>query len=437
MATGDQRLGRATELLKLTSARLGNPRPQRPATLREAELFATRLLGASPSNKDAIGAAAMTLLEVGDPLATHLQRHCRPRSPRCAECPILSLCSNGEERTSAGSASGSSPYAVDLFAGAGGLSLGMRRAGLRVHAAVESDANAAQTYRANHPGTLLLEQDVTAVSAADLTDGEGNPPLALVAGPPCQGYSAAGARDPLEPRNRLFGEVARLAQELQPRFVVIENVPGLRRVNGVGFSSLIADALREVGYSVGPPHLLRAEDFGVPQRRRRLVYFAQHQRFRADLLPPWPTHDVDGAGDLPRPPTVEQTLADLPAFGPGRVCENEMVDGALLLNASTMAHSDRVIAKIGRIEPGKGPMSYRRLERSLARTLTAGHRALPVHPWLDRTISVREAARLQGFPDCYVFAGSRSNQPLQVANAVPIPMAEAIGRRLLEVATTY
>ena len=106
-------------------------------------------------------------------------------------------------------------------------------------------------------------------------------------------------------------------------------------------------------------------------------------------------------------------------------------DGTLLTNSATMRHSQRVVDKIAEIEPGKGPISYRRLERDLARTLVAGHRALPVHPWLDRTISVREAARIQGFPDSYVFCGPRSNQPLQVANAVPPPVAEALGRHLL------
>ena len=110
-------------------------------------------------------------------------------------------------------------------------------------------------------------------------------------------------------------------------------------------------------------------------------------------------------------------------------------DGTPLTNSATMRHSQPVIDKISKIKPGKGPISYRRLERDLAPTLVAGHRALPVHPWLHRTISVREAARIQGFPDSYVFCGPRSNQPLQVANAVPPPVAEALGRHLLAWAT--
>jgi DNA (cytosine-5)-methyltransferase 1 len=105
-------------------------------------------------------------------------------------------------------------------------------------------------------------------------------------------------------------------------------------------------------------------------------------------------------------------------------------NGTELLNASTMSHSEAVIAKIAQIQRGKRPISYRRLELDLARTLVAGHRALPVHPWLDRTISVREAARIQGFADGYVFCGPRSEQPLQVANAVPPPVASALANHL-------
>jgi DNA (cytosine-5)-methyltransferase 1 len=122
---------------------------------------------------------------------------------------------------------------------------------------------------------------------------------------------------------------------------------------------------------------------------------------------------------------VIEALQDLPVLGPGEYAEH------LLPNASTMRHSPWVIAKIATIPPGQGPQSYRRLRPDVASTLVAGHRALPVHPFLHRTISVREAARLQGFPDRYVFIGPRSNQPQQVANAVPPPMARAVAASLL------
>ena len=313
------------------------------------------------------------------------------------------------------------------------MSLGLKQSGLRISSAVEIDRDAAQTYRLNHPEVTLIESDIADVAPQDLITDSLQTPLAIVAGSPCQGYSAAGRRDPSCAMNSLFMEVIRIADSLEPRFVVIENVPGLRRVNGIGFSNRVCEALRDIGYLIDEPFLLRAEDFGVPQKRRRLVFMAQHHRFDAPLPPPVPTHQYsrDGLSTLARTPLLEEVLADLPALDPGCTWEHGVYRGKMVYNASTMAHSQRVIDKIASIRPGEGPISYRRLERTLARTLVAGHRALPVHPWLDRTISVREAARIQGFPDDFVFAGPRSNQPLQVANAVPIPMARAIGLALL------
>ena len=324
-------------------------------------------------------------------------------------------------------------FAIDLFSGAGGLSLGLKQSGIRISSAVEIDRDSARTYRLNHPEVELIESDIIDIIPQNLASGGPQTPLAIVAGSPCQGYSAAGRRDPSCAMNGLFMEVVRIAEPLEPRFIVIENVPGLRRVNGIGFTDRVCGSLRDIGYVIEGPFLLRSEDFGVPQKRRRLVFMAQHRRYDAPLLPPAATHEYSGDGFSPlaRTPSLEEVLADLPELDPGCNWECGEYGGKMVYNASTMAHSQKVIDKISMIGPGEGPISYRRLERTLARTLVAGHRALPVHPWLDRTISVREAARIQGFPDDFVFAGPRSNQPLQVANAVPVPMARAIGIALL------
>jgi DNA (cytosine-5)-methyltransferase 1 len=122
-------------------------------------------------------------------------------------------------------------------------------------------------------------------------------------------------------------------------------------------------------------------------------------------------------------------VPSVPAGTTAEVLEDQ--DGVKHWNMSTMVHSAEVVQKISSIKPGQGPISYRRLELDEARTLIAGHRALPVHPILDRTISVREAAIIQGFPHHYVFCGPRAWQPLQVANAVPPPLAEAVAREML------
>ncbi|MET8304717.1 DNA (cytosine-5-)-methyltransferase [Micromonospora sp. NPDC005211] len=363
--------------------------------------------------------------------------------PQCGSCVLISFCPpasrpvNPTSRRLPAEPSKRQPVAIDLFGGAGGLGRGFVKAGYRVALAVERDRHAAQTYRANNPGVPVIELDVTLLKADDIRrmcpDLEG--PDVILAGPPCQGYSHAGLRQPEDGKNELFEHVVRLAEELSARYIVLENVPGLRRVNGVGFEDRILNRLRR-SYNAEVYELLAAH-FGVPQNRRRLFFLARRKDLGAAPSPPNPTHRVSGAAadmasqgllDTPRLEDVLRGPLELP---PATEAEYKVLaDGTVLRNASTMRHSDKVIEKIEKIERGQGPISYRRLELDLARTLVAGHRALPVHPWLHRAISVREAARIQGFEDDYFFCGPRWEQPLQVANAVPPAVGQAVARHL-------
>lgn len=390
-------------------------------------------------------------------LIHHGRAYCKARTPRCDSCPLISFCASGRaqianaDRSAKSPTSGNRPkpaarpVAIELFAGGGGLGEGFTRAGFDVAIAVELDRAAAQTYRINHPGTVVLEADATKVTAAELIAlaPRAAHPTAIIAGPPCQGYSAAGKRQAADGKNSLYTAVVDLATALKPRFVTIENVPGLRSVEGKSFVETINTALSVAGYN-SREHLLRACDFGVPQLRHRMLFLAQ----RADLgdAPEAPTsthcpgkycaqkcgNDAGSRCGLDPTPTVLDTLEDLPALAPGQLAEYLVLeDGFVLLNGSTMNHSAPVINKIKAITPGSGPISYRRLHPDMARTIVAGHRALPVHPTLHRTLSVREAARIQGFADDHIFCGSRSQQPLQVANAVPPLLAEAVALQLL------
>ena len=366
-------------------------------------------------------------------LVHHGRAVCQSKA-RCSNCVLVSFCGEGLATVAA---KADSPVAIDLFGGAGGLGTGFGEAGFRIALAVESDRHAAQTYRANNPGVPVIEADVAKLTAGrirKLVPGLGHPD-AVLAGPPCQGYSAAGSRQPGDRKNTLFRHIVSLAEALKARLVVIENVPGLKRVNGVGFRERILDALRRA--YAAEVYELTASSFGVPQNRRRYFFLGR----RRDLGPapscPPATHRATGVPateGLPaeQTPRLEEVLAGPLEFGVGVVAEHCILPGGItLLNASTMKHSEAVVGKIAAIKPGKGPISYRRLDRDVARTLVAGHRAMPVHPWLDRTISVREAARIQGFRDDYVFCGPRAEQPLQVANAVPPPVARAVARHLL------
>lgn len=380
--------------------------------------------------QDAVPARMRKRLHIN--LVHHGRAVCQSQNARCGDCVLVSFCGHGR----AALAADSRPVAVDLFGGAGGLGLGFTSAGFRVGLAVERERHAAQTYRANNPGVPVIESTVgpetTGRSLRKLMPGVKRV-AALLAGPPCQGYSAAGARNPEAEMNLLYQHVARLARELRAETVCLENVPGIRRVSGHGFLDAILRALEAAGYTA-EAHLLRACEFGVPQHRQR--YFFLGRRSGGPVPRPAATHRAHDAADavgLPATPRLDAVLARVPeVVGAGVRAEPVIdIDGRPVYNMSTMAHSDEVVAKISGIGSGRGPISYRRLDRSEARTLIAGHRALPVHPSLHRTISVREAALIQGFPTDYVFCGPRAEQPLQVANAVPPPLAEAVGRHLM------
>ncbi len=367
-------------------------------------------------------------------LVHHGRAVCRESAPRCGECSLVSFCESGRSEIASGNTRAG---VIDLFGGAGAMGLGFERAGFRIAAAVEIERHAAQTYRLNHPGVPVLEMPVEEITGRSLRSWLPGlaAPAAVIAGPPCQGYSAAGARTVGDRRNLLFRHVSRVARELRAQTVLIENVPGVRRVNGVGYTNRITKSLRDEGYATwDQPADLRASHFGVSQNRRRLFFVGVAPDVALPSVPP-PTHHPPGDQAehcvLPQTPTLTERLQDLPSLAAGEGAERlRLPDGRVVLNSTAMKHSDDVVAKIEAIAPGGGPISYRRLEGDVARTLVAGHRALPVHPTQHRAITVREAARIQGFPDNYFFCGPRASQPLQVANAVPPGLAQAVAEEL-------
>ena len=300
----------------------------------------------------------------------------------------------------------------DLCCGAGALSDGFRRAGGRVLGGVDVCPRAIASASRNHQGSRW---DVTAIEdfAAQLTNGYRHPVLradTLIAGLPCQGFSRAGKRDPADERNALYVHLLRVVKRVMPRHVVCENVVGFSENRNRRAFEALRGGLRRLGYDVSV-RILDAADYGVPQHRKR-VFLVAVLDGRADwvfecLRPQSPVPDVRAA------------FAGLSATR-----EKSSISHVF------MKHGKGVTAKLRYLRPG-GPISYRRLVFGTpAPTLIAGHRALPVHPTQPRAISIREAARLQGFADSYVFEGSNSSQISQVANAVPPPLAMAIGRAL-------
>lgn len=357
-------------------------------------------------------------------LRLHARRVCSADRPKCNKCPLVSFCSFGVKR--AVRSGRAKPLAIDLCAGAGALSAGFRREGFHVVLAVEREKHAAQSYRVNNPGVPVLEADVREIKPAQILNLLGlrrGEIIAVIAGPPCQGYSAAGPRKPRAQRNFLFQSIVHIAKCVNADILVMENVPGLSRVGGVSFENRILNCMRTAGYTGGSTEL-DASDFGVPQRRKRIIFVCARRPYDTSLF----------AIRRPNPrfrPTVKHAFRTLPRPHKGHNENQHRPRHKLMPNHRAMDHSARVIQKIKKIRPGKGPLSYRRLSSGLAHTLIAGHRAMPVHPHENRTITVREAARLQTLPDTFRFLGPHSEQPLQVANVVPYVLSRAIARNLL------
>ena len=376
----------------------------------------------------------------------------------------------------------SSPVVIDLFSGVGGLTLGLRNAGFRVGLAVDNDAACEATHRRNLPDVPFLRADLQRVSARDLRLAASLPAgeLDLLAGgPPCQGFSIIGQRELLDPRNSLLHHFMRLAGELRPRVFLIENVPGLATLARGAVLRQLGAAFDAAGYNVDVAELLAAQ-YGVPQMRWRMFFVGWRRDLASKGGFPSPTHGPWGIGDLvpnrtvtPEAAagflTIRDAIGDLPPVGAGGTARryDTPPEGpyqqAMRLEAPGELHNHYAarlapqnIDRIRRLAPGEDWRSlpaellppgmrgalrkdhtrrFRRMEwTGIARSVITRFRDPKsgeyIHPEQHRTISIREAARLQSFPDWFVFEGTHSQQYDQVGNAVPPLLANAIGLEL-------
>lgn len=341
--------------------------------------------------------------------------------------------------------------AIDVFAGAGGFSLGAEQAGCSVEHAFEIDRWACETLQANHEATEVHCVDVRSLTSQWLTRSIARYPDLMIGGPPCQGFSHAGPsrKDPKDPRNSLFREFVRFARVLEPAVVVLENVPGIlraRTAGGASVSEIIQQELEELGYSV-KTLVLDADRFGVPQIRRRVFFVGS-----LDGVPPaeiTPTHGLKGPSilesGLSPPLTLWDAISDLPVVDVGHTSpvvdyegpptnsyQREMREGAgpSLENHVPMRHASRTVERFKQIRAGQSqsdvgedhlprrrvrpadapPATYDQNNRRMyadrpCHTLAASFYANFVHPFLHRNFTPREGARIQSFPDRYVFKG--------------------------------
>lgn len=355
---------------------------------------------------------------------------------------------------------GKEPKAMDLFCGAGGLSLGLKRAGFSSVLAVDNWSAAQETFECNFPDVPFLLADIDQLQGGDLLDAAGlrggERPTLVTGGPPCQGFSSAGKRKPKDPRNTLVGTFARLVAELMPPFFLFENVEGFLTAGRGSAIFALLDPILEAGYQT---HLCKvnAANYGVPQLRKRVIAIGA-----LGIEPSFPalTHSAFGAPGahlasrfLPRTPTIHETIGDLekvPACLDGHVREPleglDLQRSVALKPGQTMrnlpidlqheSYSRRANRRVRDGMPterrGGAPAGLRRLRPDEpSKAITGSAISEFLHPFLDGFLTIRECARLQTFPDEFSFMGTKNEQALLIGNAVPPGLAEAFGRSLL------
>ena len=326
---------------------------------------------------------------------------------------------------------------IDLFSGAGGLLRGFIDAGYNPVFSVEMWEPAIATHKINYPSVKIIESDIRNISNDSLNKYCDNVDV-IVGGPPCQGFSTIGKRIVKDPRNELVFEFIRFVDTIKPKVFLMENVRGLLSSNGGKTKVAIEEEFKSIGYNV-VSRVLCAADYGVPQMRNRVFFMG----IRKDLniSPSFP--------EITHKPEEYVTVGD--AIGDLVGKENEIP------NHIPMKHNAVVTERIKYIKEGEGiPKNglpadiaygsrsdysnnelknfshvYRRLSRyKPATTMVPGHNAFPLHPTENRSLTVREAARIQTFPDDVVFCGTRQNQCIQVGNAVPVELAYQLAKHI-------
>jgi DNA (cytosine-5)-methyltransferase 1 len=374
------------------------------------------------------------------------------------------------------------PIGIDLFAGAGGMSLGFEQAGFDIAAAVEIDPVHCATHKYNFPHCAILPRSVVGLTGAEIrmAAGIGTRRVDVVfGGAPCQGFSMIGQRALDDPRNALVRDFLRIAAELDASYFVFENVKGLTLGRHGKFLDELQETADSLGYSVTMPwQVLDAAHFGVPQHRERLfLYGAKRPR----QLPDYPsklTQAADGRGrapaGLPIGPTTEEALSDLPdadQFDELKITDELRIsswrnpspyaaelrcltneawhfgyvrnwDPALLTSSARTEHTDISKRRFSETEGGATePISrfYKLNRKGLSNTLRAGTDGArgaftsprPIHYSHSRCITVREMARLHGYPDWFRFNETKWHGARQIGNSVPPPLAFAVAERVV------
>lgn len=310
---------------------------------------------------------------------------------------------------------------VSLFAGCGGLDLGLIKSGHKIVLATDNDKDCKKTYDRNFDHPLYLK-DVKTLEGKELPEYD-----LLCGGFPCQGFSVANTyRSVNDERNELYLEIVRIINETKPKYFLAENVPGIL---SIGKGEVVKQIIKEFtecgnGYRV-EKYLLNAADYGVPQGRKRVIFLGVSNdidKSRTDILfdnfPPKKTHSEFGDNKLKPFKTLRDTIFDLP--------EPNTEEGLKISNHYGTNHRVKINGYIGNRK-----LNWDKISPTIVgRGGGTGGAVIAVHPNCERRFTIRETARIQSFPDDFIFEGSTGSQFRQIGNAVAVEFAYHIGKTL-------
>jgi DNA (cytosine-5)-methyltransferase 1 len=344
--------------------------------------------------------------------------------------------------------------AIDIFCGAGGLSLGATMSGINTRIAIECEMHAAQTFKKNHKEAEVLNEDIRKINPLQYVNSQ---PFILIGGPPCQGFSQANTRtrNRKNEKNWMFKEYIRFLQALKPKWFLFENVQGFKLFEHGEFAKNVESIFHNYGYKTNSA-TLDASEFGVPQKRNRFFIVGNKNGVKFDF----------NLAKRKSTVTTGEALSDLPALSNGdniNKCDYTKeadTEYLRLMRANSKHATQNVVSKNNKhvlerykyIEQGQNWQAipkklmrnykkitsthsgiYRRLDPKQPSVVIANYRkSMLIHPFDDRGLSIREAARLQSFPDDFEFCGPLSYQQQQIGNAVPPLLAKAIFDLILE-----
>ncbi len=311
------------------------------------------------------------------------------------------------------------PRVIDLFCGAGGFSRGFQDAGFNVALGLDNDSACGKSYKTNFPNAIVIVEDVKDVNGHDIAYLVGKDYDIIIGSPPCEPFTGANPNREVSPLDRLYKdplgkltlEFIRIVGELKPKIFIMENVPAILEEE---IKSSLLEEFKYAGYDKVYFNVLNAEKYGTPSKRKR-VFISNV------LINPKPVGKVV---------TVMEALANLPHPLASNIPNHEYVP-----------LSDKRLKRIARIKPGKALYYYQGASKTIPTIIRLNpHEIAPtvlgssrfIHPFEDRLLTVREQARLMGYPDDHIFYGGKDQQFNQVGESVPPPLSYAIARFLIE-----